>query len=1400
MKKRHYFFCIVVMLQSLFNGMYAKDAYGYLIGSSSGLSTGLYKFDTEDKEKMELISRLYYTPFGGAFANGKYYCYVSDDPQGLMPIGLSIIDFTSGNLSDAISSRAYGCTDMTYDYSTSTMYGVMTSNYGMPTSPTLIKINLSDGNIEEVAVLSDKIAAIACTYGGEMYGIGSQANLYKINKTDGTLQLIGNTGVSIKNQQSLEFDHTDGQLYWSGFDNNATSFFIKLDKQTAKVESRRTTQGNALLCALYIPFKLAEDNAPAQVNDLKAENKNSSVTLTWNNPDKTFSGANLTELTAIDIYRNGEKVHTIETPGIGKRAEWTDGNNSLNGMMKYTLVACNSVGKSIEASVSIYVGKDSPSTIGNLQITKENNKAILSWIAPTTGKHGGNLDETTLEYTIIRMPGQKKYTGITDTHFTDDQIEKANNYYYQVSCYNEIGESEVITSDTLLIGEALNLPYYPNFNTEFDAAQWSIFNVNGDNKTWLFNGSEFSYTYSMRMDADEWIISVPLKFDKSTEYRLKYDILAPSVFNSVENFAVTMGQECDPSGQNIALETLESFSNTEYETRAILVKVDESGDYCIGMHVYSLKDQFGLKIKNILIEPYGETDLAIRSVNGENNLTVGKEYTYQIDVFNNGKAAQKDFEIQLIDQKQNVLTTQTISEELPVEVTKTIELKWTPETITATHISARVICKNDINVQNNLSLPMEISIKLTGEDWIEIGNKENKNSILPYGFDGKAYSYSEVIYRRDEINFSSGLIKEIAYIYQNNSNRVLTGKHVRIFMLNTNREEISEGWIPEEEMVLVYEGDLTFEKGENKLNIVLDTPYYYTGENLCVLNQKVRDPSIEKVTFYAQNFPDIPRTAVINNDNGIINVNEIQVSSMINYMQLLIKTNEGGILTGKVTYDGKPVEQAKVEIKDSHVSTFTDQNGIYEFSYLLKGDYKIDVRPTVIGLDNASVNITITEGESTRQDITLSAIPTYKLSGKVTGISNTPVGNALLSIDGYTRYKTETDENGNFEIPSVYRSENYRLRILAAGYELYTGNVSINNQDVALSDITMNPIICPPSALTSKEEDNVMNISWNKPLYTTEFKYDNGIQTSGLEIPNITGNTLLGSAYHMPAVIYSVSWYTIPSLASTNDNINIYILALNEEGKPTNEILVSEENIQNIDNQWNTYQLPTPVKAPYGYIVGTRFSDHAYLATDDGSNFSSGCQYIFDYVTKEYYTVESRGFKQNFMLRANAMIYNPEQDIPELPAVTYLLYRMKTADKEIPTKWILLTEQPTEVLSYADKDWTNLENSEYTYAVKAVFIDGKVSQPLYSENLRKATIGISDAEKDLILIYPNPASETIYIKGQVTEVSLFDLSGKELYHAKETHKINIAHLNDGLYILRINTGTNLIIRKIEIRK
>ena len=60
------------------------------------------------------------------------------------------------------------------------------------------------------------IMAIACTYEGVLYGIGTGGGLYKINKETGSLTLVGNTGYMPWFLQSMEFDHTDNTLYWAG--------------------------------------------------------------------------------------------------------------------------------------------------------------------------------------------------------------------------------------------------------------------------------------------------------------------------------------------------------------------------------------------------------------------------------------------------------------------------------------------------------------------------------------------------------------------------------------------------------------------------------------------------------------------------------------------------------------------------------------------------------------------------------------------------------------------------------------------------------------------------------------------------------------------------------------------------------------------------------------------------------------------------------------------------------------------------------------------------------------------------------------------------------------------------------------------------------------------------------
>ena len=72
-------------------------------------------------------------------------------------------------------------------------------------------------------------------------------------------------------------------------------------------------------------------------------------------------------------------------------------------------------------------------------------------------------------------------------------------------------------------------------------------------------------------------------------------------------------------------------------------------------------------------------------------------------------------------------------------------------------------------------------------------------------------------------------------------------------------------------------------------------------------------------------------------------------------------------------------------------------------------------------------------------------------------------------------------------------------------------------------------------------------------------------------------------------------------------------------------------------------------------------------------------------------------------------------------------------------------------------------------------------------------------------MYPNPTSNIIQVGntlGDVFELSLFDLTGKEILHQSTTNALDIQAINDGLYILRISNTEKSIYKteKIIIKK
>jgi hypothetical protein len=77
------------------------------------------------------------------------------------------------------------------------------------------------------------------------------------------------------------------------------------------------------------------------------------------------------------------------------------------------------------------------------------------------------------------------------------------------------------------------------------------------------------------------------------------------------------------------------------------------------------------------------------------------------------------------------------------------------------------------------------------------------------------------------------------------------------------------------------------------------------------------------------------------------------------------------------------------------------------------------------------------------------------------------------------------------------------------------------------------------------------------------------------------------------------------------------------------------------------------------------------------------------------------------------------------------------------------------------------------------------------------SLEIDDQNLTNISIYKNPTSNTLFISGAgfYITISIFNMSGREVFSCKNTNNINLAALPSGVYVIRISDGTNLINRK-----
>lgn len=855
-----------------------KTAYGVLGFdlTDGNMLNGLVSFPFTEGARFSLVKYFgdaNHDVTAGAYAERYYYAELTQTDlttQKMIPVELIRYDIEKDVTESVgeLSGYTSHINDMSYDYSTKTMYAISVLNDAYTQ---LFTIDLNTAESKLVADLDRRFFTLACTYEGQLYGISFEGDFCKIDKTNGNVTVVGATGWHPTYYQSMEFDHSDETLYWAANLMGGTDFddcIATVDINTGAAQKVAAVGNSPQIAGLYVPFAASEKGTPSAVSDFECvpgANGATTVALYWMNPTQTFDGKELSSLTDIKVYRDRELIKTFENPEIGEEMSYTDDLGDVKGGYHfYSVVASNSVGEGAEEKVRIFVGRDIPADITTLTLQHDGyDKAVISWNQPELGPNGGYVDASSLSYKVVRKPdGRVIADGLKQTTVSDENILPVSQYSYSVVASNADGESNAVETETRVFGPAYSMPVTFDF-TAFDADNsWTVMDANKDGYAWMWtkvsSGDRvMGHQASSTAVSDDWLISYYMPFEKDATYRAEMELHA----YSADKLEFALLDEMYTVKPAQVLDTVTIKGNRDKQRIGVVFKAESDGYKNLGIHALSPMRADWLEVFNLSVKKAEKSNLAAVSISGPEKPMAKKESVYTVRVENRGTDKAYAYRVTLVDKNGEELNHKDVAVTLNSGEYADVEVAWTPQVADTTAICgvARTWPDDEYADDNTTDYMTVIVREAFDGDVVGIGLESSSTaSSSPFDLSNQ-YAAALNIYSADEIGENKDmLIQKLAWpydaLYQYSDVETIP---VRIYLANTDLTNTKDGWIPEEQLTLVYDGITSIaQKSTGDLTIALDEPFKYeAGKNLAVLTAVNCDTYCPYVSFRQYNSP-----------------------------------------------------------------------------------------------------------------------------------------------------------------------------------------------------------------------------------------------------------------------------------------------------------------------------------------------------------------------------------------------------------------------------------------------------------------------------------------------------------------------------------------------------------------
>lgn len=850
-----------------------KTAYGVLGFdlTDGNMLNGLVSFPFTEGARFSLVKYFgdaNHDVTAGAYAERYYYAELTQTDlttQKMIPVELVRYDIEKDVTESVgeLSGYTSHINDMSYDYSTKTMYAISVLNDAYTQ---LFTIDLNTAESKLIADLDRRFFTLACTYEGQLYGISFEGDLCKIDKTNGNVTVVGATGWHPTYYQSMEFDHSDETLYWAANLMGGTDFddcIATVDVNTGAAQKVAAVGNSPQIAGLYVPFAASAKGTPSAVSDFECvpgANGATTVALYWMNPTQTFDGKELSSLTDIKVYRDRELIKTFENPEMGEEMSYTDDLGDVKGGYHfYSVVASNSVGEGAEEKVRIFVGRDIPADITTLTLQHDGyDKAVISWNQPELGPNGGYVDASSLSYKVVRKPdGRVIADGLKQTTVSDENISPVGQYSYSVVASNADGESNAVETETRVFGPAYSMPVTFDF-TAFDADNsWTVMDANKDGYAWMWtkvsSGDRvMGHQASSTAVSDDWLISYYMPFEKDATYRAEMELHA----YSADKLEFALLDEMYTVKPAQVLDTVTIKGNRDKQRIGVVFKAESDGYKNLGIHALSPMRADWLEVFNLSVKKAEKSNLAAVSISGPEKPMAKKESVYTVRVENRGTDKAYAYRVTLVDKNGEELNHKDVAVTLNSGEYADVEVAWTPQVADTTAVCGVVrTWPYDEYADDNTTDYMTVIVREAFDgDVVAIGLESSATaSSSPFDLSNQ-YAAALNIYSADEIGENKDmLIQKLAWtydaLYQYSDVETIP---VRIYLANTDLTNTKDGWIPEEQLTLVYDGitSIAQKTTGGDMTIALDEPFKYeAGKNLAVLTAVNCDTYCHYVSF-----------------------------------------------------------------------------------------------------------------------------------------------------------------------------------------------------------------------------------------------------------------------------------------------------------------------------------------------------------------------------------------------------------------------------------------------------------------------------------------------------------------------------------------------------------------------